>query len=103
MQLGGALTVTPVTDPHEVARPLDVWNGMESANVGCLVPGPRAVGPAAVEVDVADDATESEDAVVVTQVVRRHRLRLRRGPVVRVVEEQAVARPRAVAANRCDQ
>jgi hypothetical protein len=57
------------------------------------VPRPRALGPAALEVEVADDAAVGEDPVVVAQVVTTHRLRSRGRPVVRVVEEEPEAAP----------
>ena len=91
LELGRALVVAPVADPDEVALARDAGLRPEDARVGRLVPGPRAPGPAAGEVEVAEDRAEGEHAVVGREIVPRDRLGVGDRAVVRVVEEQAVA------------
>src|SRR5436305_238548 len=62
LQLGGALTVAPVPDPHEVAALRQAGDRVERPRVRGLVPCPRPLGPAALEVEVPDHLAEGEDA-----------------------------------------
>src|SRR4051795_6284702 len=70
-QLPRALPVAPVADPHEVAL-LAPPQRTEDARVRGFVPGPDAVVPTAVTVDLCDRLAESEHAGVAAQVVAAH-------------------------------
>src|SRR5215208_851552 len=87
VQLLAALVVTPVADPNQIplSRPEE---RPEDANVCGFVPRPRAPGPPALEIEIADRPAEGEYAVVGGQVVARHLGRSRDGAVMRVVEEE---------------
>src|SRR4051812_14020721 len=104
MQLGGALFVAPVADPDDVAFARLVRDRSEDSRVGGLMPGPSAAGPFLVQIELAKDFAESEDAVEMGEIVRVHRFGLGDGAMVRVVEEQlVVVRPRAMPADLRDE
>src|SRR3954453_2702723 len=75
VQLAGALAVPPVADPHHVAPARHTPQWGEGARVLGRVPGPGALSPAALEIEVPYHSTEGEHAVVVAEVVAGHHLR----------------------------
>jgi hypothetical protein len=98
-QLGGALLVSPVADPDDIAA-IRGWcmtgrrERREHARIGRLVPGPGALRPAQLEVAIAHGVAEREDAVVVAQIAGGQRLPVAHRAVVRVMEEEEVAAAR---------
>src|SRR5581483_11445598 len=97
VQLGGALVVTPVPDPYEVSLAGLIGNGPKQPRVGRLVPGPGPARPLFLQIKIAQDVSEGEYAVVVGQVVCRHRLATGDGAMMRVVKQKLIRRaPTAV-------
>jgi hypothetical protein len=102
-ELFAPLAVAPVADPDQIAFGT-TFQGVKEAHVRRLVPCPGASGPSAIEVQLADDGTECEDAVVVPKVVLRHRFWSCDRPVMSVVEQELVSTvPDVVSTDTCDE
>src|SRR4051812_17451867 len=63
LQFGAALAISPVSDPDQVMRALDLRHRSVQRNVGSLVPGERPISPAEPQVNLAQHFTEGEHAV----------------------------------------
>jgi hypothetical protein len=93
LQLRRPLIVAPVADPHHVAVcRACVRLRVKAPLVGCFVPRPRAICPAALEIEIPEGVAEREYAVVAAQVVSGHARRIGHRTVMRVVEQQSIRR-----------
>jgi hypothetical protein len=103
-QFPGPLAIAPVAHPDQPLTSGPVQGRAEERRIGSLVPGPGPPGPAAVQVTLADDLTESQHSVVLGEIVFFGLLGLHDHAVVGVVEEEEeTARPGPVPPDSRDQ
>lgn len=86
-EFGGALPVTPVSDPDQFALALR-FAGVEHRCIGGFVPGPDPAGPPAPQVDLADHLAECQHAIVSVEFIGGHFPGCRDAAVMSIVEEQ---------------
>ena len=89
-ELGGALLITPIADPHQIAVFSDLRMGMKQVQIGRLVPGEDLATPAVPPIGVAQHIAKREHAVEAVEIEGGDRLRVGDHPVMRVVEQQKI-------------
>ena len=89
-QFGSALVIAPVTDPDDIALEMTVARHAKHIRVRRFVPRPRAPGPAAFLVNLAQQIAVGENAIVMREIVLTHLLRRGDSAVVSVMEKKVI-------------
>jgi len=91
LDLGAALVVAPIADPHQaLARPLGLRRA-EMADVRGFVPDEGARAPAGAGVNVRQRRAERQHAVIAGKIQRADRIGIADGAMMGVVEQQGEA------------
>src|SRR5438270_530436 len=85
---GAAFAVAPIAYPHQALARALFRRRPEATRICCLVPDEHTIVPAPAAINVGESLTESEHAIISTEVIGAHLVRRGNGAVVRVVEQQ---------------
>ena len=89
-QFGAALIVAPVADPHQPLtwRVRLVGGRVEEAQVRRLVPGPDAIAPPPLAIDLRKRLAKGQDAIIAGEIEGADRFGIAHGAMMGIMEQQ---------------
>src|ERR1044071_6463441 len=90
MQFGGALVVTPVTDPDNIAIEPTVARYGKNMGSGRFMPRPCTPCPAALSINFAQQIAVSQNAIIMRKIVPAHLVWCCHRAVMSVVKQKMI-------------